>query len=70
MLGPLASKVPVEILFWIRFTEVTLTAVTVPPTNRSPASLILPDTSIFPVVMEFRDARPVAPIVAVDIAKA
>jgi hypothetical protein len=54
----------------MRFTEVTLTAVTVPPTNRSPASLILPDTSILPVVIEFRDANPDAPIVAVDIATA
>jgi hypothetical protein len=51
-------------------TEVTFTAVTVPPTNRSPASLTLPDTSIFPVVIEFREANPVEPRVSVDIATA
>jgi hypothetical protein len=36
LLAPLASKVPVEMLFSIKLTEVTFTAVTVPPTTRSP----------------------------------
>jgi hypothetical protein len=58
LLEPLAIRVPVEILFSIKFTEVIFTAVTVPPTNRSPASLTLPDTSILPVVIEYKEASP------------